>query len=160
VVELVDVTKVAERGGSEMGCSHAVQLVRANLDDSNPMKWQVFVPEEKEGQRGADLLRELAGSITPVERNNPLALGHIVNHPPRDTKPNVMPAPLDVPLTQEHAQGSDEEDDTFADVPTALGEWTKRTKWLGSARERRRPTGRSGYGDRPVEPQGSLGACQ
>jgi len=105
---------------------------------------QVFVPEEKEGQRGADLLRELAGSITPVERNNPLALGHIVNHPPRDTKPNVMPAPLDVPLTEvvSHEEGADEEDDTFADVPSALGEWNAPARGLAR---------RSGFGHKQVE---------
>jgi hypothetical protein len=80
---------------------------------------QVMVSEEKEGQRGADLQRALGGAAGGVERGNPLALGHIVNHPPAERSPNCMPAPLDIPLDDEP-----DADDTHPHDELAARSWS------------------------------------
>ena len=41
-------------------------------------------------------------------RPNLYALGHLVNHPPPDTLPNVMPCPFDFPLSLEQRQTQQE----------------------------------------------------
>ena len=58
---------------------------RAAADDA---AWLEAAPE----------LQPLHRALRPLEGRHPLALGHVVNHPPERGSPNVLLAPFDLTL--------------------------------------------------------------
>jgi hypothetical protein len=64
---------------------------RFNISDESMREYNA-ARRKRDGQYGVDSLWFHQGLR---EHPSPLALGHIINHPPSGTSPNVLPAPVD-----------------------------------------------------------------